>query len=221
MCRGVWHLWTRRRWQGKRTMAFTGVLPRFEKLLISRDTYNNRMEFDMRCILGNGLWESEYSPPPPSIPPKINGNATRKSEEGEENGLSSDFHRPIWREDLVWSSGEYHCFRDHAVPESVGQIPKHSSLPSKPQVADKVPSLARNVQHHHSQNHSFASSRMPRKSIMTKLPIWFDSLTTCRHDHNVWLSFFIIVICKSTVTVARAKQRFFFQVNLLCNKCES
>lgn len=73
-----------------------------------------------------------------------------------------------------------------------------------------VPSLARNARHHHSQNHSFASSRMPRKSIMTKLPIWFDSLTTCRHDHNVWLSFFIIVICKSTVTVARAKQRFFF-----------
>lgn len=133
-----------------------------------------------------------------------------RNEEGKENGLSLDPHRSIWREDLVWPSGEYHCFRDHAVPESVGQIPRHSSLPSKPQVADTVPSLARNARHHHSQNHSFAYNRMPRKSIMTKLPIWFDSLTTCRHDHNVWLSFFIIVICKSTVTVARARHRFFF-----------
>lgn len=68
-----------------------------------------------------------------------------RNEEGEENGLSSDPHRLAWREDLVWPSGEYHCFRDHTVPESVGQIPSHSSLPSKPQVADTVTSLARNA----------------------------------------------------------------------------
>lgn len=134
-------------------------------------------------------------------------------EQEEENG--SDPHRLACMKYLVWPSGAYHCFRDHTVPESVGQIPRHSFLPSKPQVADTVTSLARNARRHHSQNHSFAPikqsspSRMPRKSIMTKLPIWFDSLTTCRHDHNVWLSFFIVVICKLAVAVARAEQRFF------------
>lgn len=55
-------------------MTFTGVLPVFEKLLISRDTHNNRVEFDVYFTLGNGLQEGEYSPPPP----KIKGNATRK-----------------------------------------------------------------------------------------------------------------------------------------------
>ena len=91
--------------------------------------------------------------------------------------------------------------------ESAGQTPGHSFLPSKPQVADTVTSLAGNTWRHHSQNHSFAPikqsspRRMPRKSIMTKLPIWFDSLTTRRHDHNVWLSSFIIIILRSAGTV--------------------
>lgn len=107
--------------------------------------------------------------------------------------------------DLGLSSGDSHWLRVQAVAESAGQTPGHSFLPSKPQVADAVTSLAGNLWHHHAQNHSFAPikqsspHRMPRKSIMTKLPIWFDSLTTHRHDHNVWLSFFIIIILRSAV----------------------
>lgn len=129
-------------------------------------------------------------------------------EQGKENEFFSEPYRLARRKDLVWPSGEYHCFRDHTVAESVGQKPGHSFLPSKPQVADTVTSLARSARRHHSQNHSFAPikqsshSRMPRKSIMTKLPIWFDSLTTCRHDHNVCLSFFIVVMCRLAVSVA-------------------
>ena len=103
------------------------------------------------------------------------------------------------------SSGDSHWLRVQAVAESAGQTPGHSFLPSKPQVANAVTSLAGNLWHHHTQNHSFAPikqsspHRMPRKSIMTKLPIWFDSLTTHRHDYNVWLSFFIIIILRSAV----------------------
>lgn len=39
----------------EKKMAFTGVLPVFEKLLVSRDTHNNRVEFYVHLILGNGL----------------------------------------------------------------------------------------------------------------------------------------------------------------------
>lgn len=59
----------------------------FEKLLISRDTHNNRVEFDVYFTLGNRLQEGEYSPPPPSIPPKIKGNATRKKLRREEEWI--------------------------------------------------------------------------------------------------------------------------------------
>lgn len=155
-------------------------------------------------------------------------NTARKQRnmEKKEHTFFWDPHRLDWREDLVQSSGEYHWLRVQAVAESAGQTPEHSFLPSKPQVADTVTSLARNTWRHHSQNHSFAPikqsspSRMPRKSIMTKLPIWFDSLTTCRHDHNVWLSFFIIIICGSAVTVGLNKP-VIFQVNLPWNKFPS
>lgn len=54
----------------EKKMAFTGVLPVFEKLLVSRDTHNNHVEFYVHLILGNGLREAKFSPPPPSIPTK-------------------------------------------------------------------------------------------------------------------------------------------------------
>lgn len=132
----------------------------------------------------------------------------KAEEHGGEHRFFWDPHRLDWREDLVQSSGDAHWLEGQAVAESAGRTPEHSFLPSKPQVADTVTSLARNPWRHPSQNHSFAPikqsspSRMPRKSITTKLPIRFDSLTTCRHDHNVWSSFFIIIILRSAATRA-------------------
>ena len=124
---------------------------------------------------------------------------------------------------LGLSSGDSHWLRVQAMAESAGQTPGHSFLPSKPQVADAVTSLAENLWRHHAQSHSFAPikqsspHRMPRKSIMTKLPIWFDSLATRRHDHNVWLSFFIIIILRSAVAVQTRDN----WVNLPWNKFQS
>lgn len=111
--------------------------------------------------------------------------------------------------DLVQPSGEQRWLRVQAVAESAGQTPGSSFLPSKPQVADTVTSLAGNTWRHHSRNHSFAPikqsspSRMPRKPITTKLPVQFESLATCRHDHdhNVWLPFFAVTVLGSVVTV--------------------
>lgn len=126
-----------------------------------------------------------------------------------QTGLEGRFGVAFWGISLL-----QHC-AGVSWPDTKTQLPA-----IKPQVADTVTSLARNARHHHSQNHSFSPSRMPRKSIMTKLPIWFDSLTTCRHDHNVWF----IILHNSHLQVGcdcGPSKAEIFQENLLCHKCES
>lgn len=132
-------------------------------------------------------------------------------------------HKLGW-EDSMWTSGECHWLRVRAVAESAGQTPGHRQLP-----AIKIP--GGRDSHQFGQefmappltNHSFAPikqsspRRMPRKSITTKLPIWFDSVTTCRQNHNVWLSFSIISLCRSAITTGCSKPVIFRWIRLETN----